>query len=67
MADWITTSEAARLSAYHAEHLRELVREGKIRGQKFGTTWQISRTSLLAYVQRQMVKGERRGPKPKLG
>ncbi len=49
--DWITTTEAAELSGYHSEHLRELIREGKIKAQKFGIVWQISRKSLLAYVK----------------
>ena len=61
--DWITTAEAAELSGYHAEHLRELIREGKIVGQKFGIVWQVSRASLLAYVKAGAKSSDkRRGP-----
>ncbi len=65
MADWITTTEAIQLSGFHPDHLRVLMREGKIKGQKWGRTWQVSRGSLLAYLRMQQSKGERRGRKPK--
>lgn len=63
--EWITTAEAAQLSQYHVERIRELLREGKVHGQKFGTIWQVEKRSLLAYVQAIDDAGERRGPKPK--
>jgi excisionase family DNA binding protein len=62
--DWITTREAAKLSQYHPDHIRILVRSRRIRAQKFGEVWQISRSSLLAYLQEQAKRGERRGRKP---
>jgi len=62
--DWITTAEAASLSGYHPERVRELMREGKVFGQKFGLTWQVDRVSLLAYLEEMEKKGDRRGPKP---
>lgn len=62
--DWITTSDASRLSGYHAEHIRELVREGKIKAQKFGIVWQISRTSLQNYIKAaEKSEDKRRGAK----
>ena len=61
--DWITTSEACKISGYHGDHLRELIREGKIEGRKFATVWQVDRNSLLEYLDRMVAKGERRGPK----
>jgi len=63
--EWITTKEAAELSGYHAERIRELLRDGKIDGQKFGTIWQVNRSSLTTYVNQMDRKGDRRGPKPK--
>jgi len=64
MADWITTTEAAELSGYHPEHLRELIRTGVIKAQKWGRDWQVSRASLLAYIQEaEKSKDKRRGPK----
>ena len=63
--DWITTAQAAELSGYHPERIRELVREGQVEAQKFGTLWQVSRASLLAYVKAaQKSEDKRRGPKP---
>ncbi len=43
--DWITTSEAAELSGYPAEHLREPIREGKIDAEKKGNAWWIGLTA----------------------
>ena len=62
--DWITTREAVRLSRYHPDHIRILVRKSRVKAQKFGEVWQISRTSLLAYLREQEKRGERRGRKP---
>lgn len=66
MAEWITTKEASELSGYHAEHLRELIRDGKIKAQKFGEVWQVSKQSLLAYLRHAEKIGEKRGPKKRL-
>lgn len=61
--DWLTISQAVELSGYHPEHLRELMRDGKIAGQKFGIVWQISRESLLKYLKAARKSGDkRRGP-----
>ena len=66
MADeWITTEEACHLSGYHPERIRELLREGKIEGKKFGPVWQVNRASLLSYSEKIRELGERRGPKSK--
>ncbi len=64
--DWITTKEAAKVSDYHPEHIRELLREGKVQGKKFGPIWQVSKTSLLDYLIKMEKLGTRRGPKPRL-
>jgi excisionase family DNA binding protein len=62
--DWITTAEAAELSGYHPVYLRELIRQGKIQGRKFGIVWQISRQSLTIYLKEaQESTDKRRGPK----
>jgi excisionase family DNA binding protein len=64
MAYWITTQEAAELSKYHPDHLREIIREGKIHARKFGIVWMVNRQSLLAYVRAaDKSKDKRRGPK----
>jgi excisionase family DNA binding protein len=62
--DWITTRQAVQISAYHADTIRELIREGRIKGKKFGEVWQVSHKSLSAYLREQSKRGEKRGPKP---
>jgi len=64
MADnWITTSEAAQISGYHPDHIRRLIRGSSIKAQKFGIVWQVSRVSLMAYVDKAEALGAKRGPK----
>ena len=62
--DWITISEASKQSGYHPETLRELVRYERIKGRKFATVWQVSRTSLSSYLREQSKRGEKRWRKP---
>jgi len=61
--DWITMAEAVTISGYHPKHLGRLIRAGKIKAQKWGRDWQISRASLLAYLQKTEKAGAKRGPK----
>ncbi len=63
MADWITTKEAADLSGYHPDSLRELIRDGKIYAEKKGNAWWVDRKSLLAYICNLRKRGKKRGPK----
>ena len=63
--DWITLADAVKLSGYHPEHLREMMREGRIKGRKVVIVWLVSRLSLDAYLQKQAKRGEKRGRKPK--
>jgi excisionase family DNA binding protein len=63
MADWITMKQAAEISGYHPKHLGRLIRAGKIKAQKWGRDWQISRASLLAYIHKAEKSGAKRGPK----
>jgi excisionase family DNA binding protein len=61
---WLTVNEAAKLSGYNADHLRELIREGKIKARKFSIVWMVDRESLLAYKAKAQASGEKRGRKP---
>ena len=61
--DWITTEEAVKLSGYHIKHIHKLLQTGKVRGQKWGRTWQVSRSSLLAHIRKSEKLGAKRGPK----
>jgi excisionase family DNA binding protein len=64
MAEWISVTEAAQLTGYHPEHLRELIREGRVKARKFATVWQIDQASLLAYMRAaEESTDKRRGPK----
>lgn len=58
--DWITTQEAAELSGYHVNHIRRLIRYDSIRARKFGPVWQVSRQSLLAYMDASEKSGDKR-------
>ena len=63
MADWITIRQAAELTGYHSEHLREMLRDGKINGQKFGTVWMVDEHSILLYLKMARWSDDgRRGP-----
>ena len=61
--DWLTVPQAAELSGYHIIHIRRLLLSRKISGRKWGRDWQVSRASLLAYLQKMEKEGKRRGPK----
>ncbi len=64
MAEWITTKEASELTGYNAEYLRWLIREKKIKAQKFGILWQVNKSSLLAYLRSaEKSEDKRRGAK----
>ncbi len=62
--EWITTSEAAKLSGYHPEYIRELIRTGELEGRKFATVWQVNKDSLWAYLKAAKESPDKRhGPK----
>jgi len=61
MSDWITTTEAVRISGFHVEHIRRLIRNGQIGARKWGREWMVDKTSLIAYLAME----RRPGPKPK--
>jgi excisionase family DNA binding protein len=66
MADkeWLTVPEAVKLTGFHPYYLRELLREGKVNGRKFGTVWQVDKESLVTYKrQGERSEDKRRGPK----
>jgi len=64
--EWITVNEAAKISGYNEEHITRLIREDKIKAQKFSIVWQVSRASLMAYLEKTEKLGDKRGPKHKL-
>ncbi len=64
--DWLTVKQAVDLSGYHVERIRELVREGRVKGRKIVTVWLVSEKSLRAYLGAQAKRGEKRGRKPRI-
>jgi excisionase family DNA binding protein len=64
--NWITTSQACELSGYHPDYVRKLLQSGRINGRKWGNSWMVDRSSLVAYLERVESKGGRRGPKRKV-
>ncbi len=65
MEDWLTTYEAVQLSGYELDYIRKLVRAKKIRGRKWGQSWQVSRKSLQEFLKGREQQGGKRGRKPK--
>jgi excisionase family DNA binding protein len=62
--EWLTVQEAAKMTGYHAEYIRLLIREGKIAARKFGPVWAIAKTSLQTYLKLAESSSDRRhGPK----
>jgi len=49
--EWLSVSEAAKLSGYHPEYIRRLIRDGEIEARKFSIVWQVQRESLNAYIE----------------
>jgi excisionase family DNA binding protein len=49
--EWITTTEAAELTGYKPVTFRWLVKEGRIKGQKRGRDWFLSKADVLAYTE----------------
>ena len=62
--EWLTVNEAAKISGYNADYIRELIRQGKIKARKFSIVWMVDRKSLLAYLDKAQAMGEKRGRKP---
>ena len=61
MEGWITTTEAAKISGFHVEHIRRLIRKDIITARKWGREWMVSQESLVSYLNEE----RKPGPKPK--
>ena len=61
--EWLTVQQAAELSGYHPNYIRQIIRTGKVKARKFATVWQVSRTELIAYTRKTKKLGAKRGPK----
>jgi excisionase family DNA binding protein len=66
MADWISVSEAAEITGYHPEHLRRLIRQGKLKAVRKGTMFWLDRCELSSFMeeaQESRIVDQRHGPK----
>jgi excisionase family DNA binding protein len=50
LTNYMTTQEAADRLRYHVEHVRRMLREGDLQGQKVGYMWFVSKQSLDDYL-----------------
>ncbi len=51
LRDFVTTEEAARILQFHVEHVRRLLREGDLQGEKIGTAWLVLKKSVEDYQE----------------
>jgi excisionase family DNA binding protein len=64
MTEWITTQEAAELSGYHVEYVRELIRSHKIDAEKIGNNGLINKASILTFLEEaNQSEDKRNGPR----
>lgn len=68
LPDWVgwTIQEASEETGYNPEHLRRLIRQGKIDGAKVGTFWLVRMDSLRDYLKKAEAEGKNNscfGPK----
>ena len=49
---YLTTEEAAEVLGYTRQHIRVLIYEGRLRGERFGKSWLVSRSSVEDYSMR---------------
>lgn len=63
---WIDTDEAARLSGYHRDYLRQLCRKEPqpFKAERRGNMWWIDEASFKAFLEEQQAAGDvRYGPR----
>ena len=58
--EWLSVTEAAKLSGYHPEYIRRLIRDGEIEAKKFSIVWQVRTQSLLDYLEIAESKDDKR-------
>ena len=58
--EWLSVNDAAKLSGYHPEYIRRLVRDGEIDAKKFSIVWQVRTKSLLDYLEIAESKDDKR-------
>jgi len=51
LTDYMTTQEAAEKLGYHVDHVRRMLREGDLKGQKVGNMWFVFEPSVKEYIE----------------
>ena len=52
LTDYMTTQEAAEMLEYHIVHVRRMLREGDLKGQKVGNMWFVYQPSVKEYIEK---------------
>lgn len=50
--EWITTQEAAEMTGYNQEYIRQMIRGDKIVAEKKGRDWWVDRASVETYAEK---------------
>jgi len=59
---WPTVRELSKQTGYHPEHIRRLIRQGRVEAKKLGLLWFVNPESMAAYIK-QVGRDERGGPR----
>ena len=59
----LTVKQASEQSGYHPEHIRRLIRQGKIKAELIGLVYFIDPESLREYVDEARASDGRYGPR----
>ncbi len=57
-ANWLSMSEASKLTPYSAEYLSLLARKKKLTSKKIDNTWYTTKEFLDSYMQKQMLRAQ---------
>ena len=61
---YITARKASEQTGYTQQHIAWLIREDRIKGEKFGQAWMVDEGSLLEYLEDARNSGDKRfGPR----
>ncbi len=49
---YLSTEEAAKTLGYTRQHIRVLIYEGRLKGERIGKSWLVSRSSVEDYIMK---------------
>ena len=52
LSGYITTQEAAQLLGFHVNHVRRMLKQRDLEGQKVGYMWFVSKESVQKYLEK---------------